>query len=1158
MPFENVLNDCAEYKEVLYSIEKNIVPLNVISGSTAQRAHFIYSVFKEKNENILAVCPSESEARSLFGDLAFFAGENAVFFSQKDYVFYDADSVSRSECAQRIKVCADICKNEKKYIIVASVESVMQFCIKPEIMKKNNIEFVLGKEFDIEELALNLITMGYKRNDMVEGIGQFSVRGGIIDIFSPNYTHPLRIEFFDTETDSIRFFDAEKQTTIEKINAAYVCPCREIIYYPNEKEQVVKELKNELIKLKRKKTDVQTAIENLSADIEKFEEKYYFASTDKYVGFIYPQLPTILDFLDENAIVFVDEEKRCYENAKDFEENFYEGVSELISRGTICASNKNFLIKSSEIFTQLEKFKIIALSSVFYSGAHIKFKNSITFNVQSLNSFHGKIEFLYDDLRDWKTKNSTVVLLAGGSARCESLTTSLNNADIECVFAKHWQESCRGRINVMTGSLTGGFYYPKENFVIISDREIFKENKRRKKQKNDDENKIHSFTDISPGDYVVHQVHGIGKYEGIQKLTTLGATKDYLKISYHGTDKLYVPVTQIDMLYKYIGSTDRKVSVNKLGGADWNRTKARVKASTQDLAKYLIELYSVREKTKGFAFSKDTPWQRQFEDTFAYTETEDQLKCIEEVKRDMESERPMDRLLCGDVGYGKTEVAMRAAFKAVMDSKQVAYLVPTTVLAMQHFSNFSQRMKDFPIRCEMLSRFKSAKEQKEILKKLKTGEIDIIIGTHRILQKDLEFKDLGLLIIDEEQRFGVGHKEKLKELKKNIDVLTLTATPIPRTLHMAMVNIRDMSVITQPPENRYPVQTYVMDHNEAVIADAIRKEIGRGGQVYYLYNKVKGIYSVAQKISELVKDAKVGVGHGQMSEGALEDVMVDMVNGDINVLVCTTIIETGLDISNVNTIIIENADHMGLAQLYQLRGRVGRSNKMAYAYLTYRRDKSLSEIAQKRLSAIREFTEFGSGFKIAMRDLQIRGAGNILGSQQHGHMDAVGYDMYCRILKESVDELSDNVCEEKINTSVDLNISAYIPENYILNSQQRIDAYKKISSIETIDDCYDVQEEFVDRYGDLPVEVNNVIDIAYIKSEAQQAGISEITQKEDNVVLKFAQGKTDMEKIALAVSEYKNQLLFSAGEICYLTFRQKKANSKQIIHNVKNLLHLIK
>ncbi len=1157
MSFSKILSKSQEFLYVLDCVKKNILPLSVITGATSQKAHFVYSFFKEKGENILVICPSEIEARALSLDLRFFS-EDVLFYPTKDYVFYDVDTVSRSGVFDRIRVCSLLAEGKTKYITVTSIEALMQFSSYTENVKKYNIEFEIGKVFDTDELSKALVTMGYTKEDMVEGVGQFSQRGGILDVFAPNYDNPLRIEFFDDETDSIRFFDVESQTSVEKVKSAVICPCREMIYDNEEREKLKDALCDELKKLKRKKTDVESAILNLESDIEKLEEKYYFASADKYIFKLYGYIPSLLDYFSDEDFYFFDETKRCAENAKDFESNFSEGIADLMERGVIFPGNKVFLRDYKEIFSSLSEKKLIGLSSIETNSTLVRFKESVSLKTQSLNSFHGKIDFLYDDLRDWKEKKITVVILAGGEGRCKNLVTALNNINIESVYTDEFNENAIGRINVLKGSLSGGFYYPLEKFVLVSDREIFKENKRRRKYKTEDENKISSFADISPGDYVVHQVHGIGKYEGIFKMTTLGVTKDYLKISYHGTDKLYVPTTQIDMLYKYIGSTEKKVSLNRLGGADWNRAKSRVKASAADLAKYLTDLYAQRSKEKGFAFSSDTPWQRDFEDTFIYTETEDQLKCIEEVKRDMESEKPMDRLLCGDVGYGKTEVAIRAAFKAVMDSKQVAYLVPTTVLAMQHFNTFTERMKNFPIKIEMMSRFKSPAAQKETLKKLKTGEVDIVIGTHRILQKDLVFKDLGLLIVDEEQRFGVGHKEKLKEIRKNVDVLTLSATPIPRTLHMAMVNIRDMSVLNAPPENRYPVQTYVLEYDESIIKDAIRKEIGRGGQVYYLYNKVNGIYDVAERIRQMVPEAKVGVGHGQMGENSLEDVMYDVVNGDINVLVCTTIIETGLDISNVNTIIIEDADKMGLSQLYQLRGRVGRSNKMAYAYLTYRREKVLSDISQKRLSAIREFTEFGSGFKIAMRDLQIRGAGNILGAEQHGHMDSVGYDMYCRLLKEAVGELSGEDKENRIEASIDINVDAHIPESYIQNQEQRIDAYKKIAAIEEESDIYDIEEEFTDRYGDLPTPAKNVMEISLIKSMAERIKLSEISQKEENIVLKFSGKEIPMEKLAIAISEHKGKLLFSAGEVCYLTLKQKGVKPRQLLENIKNLLNLIK
>ncbi len=715
----------------------------------------------------------------------------------------------------------------------------------------------------------------------------------------------------------------------------------------------------------------------------------------------------------------------------------------------------------------------------------------------------------------------------------------------------------KGETVIIRGELNKGFEYPEMGFVLVSDREIFETKKSRRKRKVENANRIKSYNDISAGDYVVHQTHGIGQYMGTQKMSVSGVTKDYLKIQYQGTDILYIPIDQLNLLYKYVGNADRKLKLNRLGGSDWSKTKQRVKQSTAELARKLVELYAERERVKGFAYSEDTIWQRDFEDTFDYRETDDQLRSIEEVKADMESTKPMDRLLCGDVGFGKTEVALRAAFKAVSDSKQAAYLCPTTILAMQHYETFLKRMENFPIKVEMLSRFRTAAEQKRILKQVKTGEIDIIIGTHRILSKDLEFKDLGLLIIDEEQRFGVAHKERLKELKQNVDVLTMTATPIPRTLHMAMTGVRDMSVLTEPPENRYPVQTYVLEDNPAVIADAIRNEISRGGQVFYLYNRVQGIHRKAEWIRSQFPDITVAVGHGKMKEDELEDIMYDMVNGKTDVLVCTTIIETGLDIPNANTIIIEDADKMGLAQLYQLRGRVGRSNRAAYAYLTYHKDKILSEVASKRLRAVKEFTEFGSGFKIAMRDLEIRGAGNILGPEQHGHMDAVGYDMYCKLLKESVQEAQGLKVEEETEVSVDINIDAYLPEIYIKNHNQRIDIYKKIAAVETEDDKFEIEDELIDRFGDIPKAVQNIIDVAALKSPAKNAGIFEITQSGDSLLLKFHEEFIDANLIMGLDRTYPKRIKLLSDEKPIVSYALK-GDYKNILNTVSNLIYVIK
>lgn len=1152
----NVLKQSAEYMNICDSVQKGITPVSVICSNTAQKAHFIASFMHEREKRALIVLSSDYEARSLYEDLKFFLGSRVCLFTSKDYIYYEVDSVSRETVYSRLSVLESLVQNNCA-IAVTSAEALLQYTVPPQVFSDTVLRFELGAVFSLEKLCEQLIYMGYERCDTVEGVGQFSLRGGILDVFTPNYDAPVRIEFFDDEVDSVRFFDVGTQVSVSKADAVKVIVCREAIYTRAQCEDIIASLKKDLKSYEKK--DNEGICARLRADIESFSEKHYFASSDRYIHRIYPKISTILDYF-EDAYVFVDEPKTVSQNAKGAEMDLSETLSELMERELVLPKTKCLWAEFKAVVKQMLEMPVITLSSINASSA--EFRAAVSYNLlsRSMNSFHGKMDFLKDDLRDYHQKHATVLLLAGASSRAESFSTELNNNDIECVYIKMPDTFNEGILSVSTGSLSAGFEYPDVRFVLISDREVFQEKKRKSGRNSapDGANKIRSFTDIQPGDYVVHQAHGIGRYDGIAKLTVDGVTKDYLKVSYQGTDNLYVPVDQLDMLYKYIGGTDKRVKINKLGGTDWNKTKARVKASATELAQYLIRLYGERAQMQGYAYSEDTLWQREFEDGFHYAETPDQLRSIEEVKKDMESPRPMDRLLCGDVGYGKTEVAIRAAFKAVMDSKQVAYLVPTTILAMQHYHTFTQRMQDFPIKVEMLSRFRTPAEQKKILEKVKTGEIDIIIGTHRILQKDLDFKDLGLLIIDEEQRFGVAHKEKLKEIRKNVDVLTLTATPIPRTLHMAMVNIRDMSVITQPPQNRYPVQTYVMEHNEEVLVEAIKKELARGGQVYYLYNRVNGIHTKASHIQSLIPEARVGVGHGKMNEDTLERVMMDFMEGETNVLVCTTIIETGLDISNVNTIIIENADKMGLAQLYQLRGRVGRSNRLAYAYLTYSKSLVMNEVAQKRLSAIREFTEFGSGFKIAMRDLEIRGAGNLLGEQQHGHMDAVGYDMYCKLLKESVDELSGNAPEVTFETTIDFHVSAHIPESYIRSQETRIDMYKRIAAISDLQDRYAVEEELEDRFGDMPPPVLGVLDVALIKAYAKDLKLTEIAEKTDNVIMRFDAAAADMKTVLAIVGEYNGKILFSAGERPYLSYKTAKQTSEEKLSNIKFLLQRMK
>lgn len=1147
MQFSQLLDRYDAYRDVAAHLEQS--PVNISGIVEAAQPHLVSSLCTNQGCGGLVVTYSDMEAKLFAQDLEFFY-DNVLYFPSKEYVFYNIETTGHQNEHQRLSVLEKLVYSKEPFIVVASLDALMQYTADARTFSESSLTFTLGAQFDLELLSGQLVHMGYTREDLVEGRGQFSIRGGILDVFTPHMEYPVRIEFFDDETDSIRCFDPDTQRSLDKLDSVTVIPAVEAIYTKSKRAQMIAALEKQL-----KKAKDEHFIETVKTDIENFNERHYFPSVDKYISMVYDHIPSLPEYLNPESLVFLIDPKRLSERGKTFGWEKGEIITELKEKGILPTGKMEFWKDYHSLLDELLGFRVIAADVLSHTSTEIKYRYLVSFTTKTTVSFHGKVEYLYDDLQRWREKKTTVVILAQNRGRGENLAGVLREKGIECRYEPEDQAFEEGQVAVVRGALNKGFEYPEINFVLISDHEIFEAQKSRSRRKIENTNRIKSYTDISVGDYVVHQSHGIGQYMGTQKMVVGGITKDYLKIKYHGTDHLYVPIDQLNLLYKYVGNTEKQLKLNRLGGSDWNKTKQRVRAATADMAKQLIALYAAREKTKGYAFSPDTAWQREFEDTFPYQETEDQMRSIEEVKQDMESDRPMDRLLCGDVGYGKTEVALRAAFKAVNDSKQVAYLCPTTILAMQHYNTFCRRMENFPVRVEMLSRFRTAAQQKKILKQLKSGEIDVLIGTHRLLQKDVVFKDLGLLIVDEEQRFGVAHKERLKEIKQNIDVLTMTATPIPRTLHMAMINVRDMSVLSQPPENRYPVQTYVLEDNPFVITDAIKNELARGGQVYYLFNRVQGIYRKAEWIKSQVPGARVSVGHGKMKEDELEDIMYDMVNGESDVLVCTTIIETGLDIPNANTIIIENADKMGLAQLYQLRGRVGRSNRAAYAYLTYRRDGVLSDIAQKRLRAVKEFTEFGSGFKIAMRDLEIRGAGDILGAQQHGHMDSVGYDMYCKLLKESVDEAQGKKVREELPITIDLDIDAYLPEEYIRNHNQRIDLYKKIAAIETEDDRFEIEDELIDRYGDIPRAAQNVIEVASVKILAKQAGIFEVTQKSGRILLKFEEGILDASIVLALDQKYpeKIRLVSSEKPELQLLLGQKK----EIIKTVRTLLELI-
>jgi len=1167
--FADFLTDLEEYNTLLSNIHNNITPINVVGAAESQKAHLIYSLHEHTKRPCLVVTYNDVQAKKMYEDLSFFFPEGTKLFSSKEFIFYDIEASSTDILQKRMGVIDDLCKNNRDVILITTIDVIQQMMIPKSLYMKYIRTFEVGNVYDIEQMIQDFIVMGYQRVDTVEGRGQFAVRGGIVDIFPMVAECPYRIEFFDDEIDSIREFDVITQLSIEKVHQVYVGPAREIIYDYEQAEHLTEQLKKIIEKLEEKlirsghKDILHEMMEHIEQDIQKIQQQHYFHSLDKYLPLVYAKDSTVLQYFDQDVLILLDEPSRVKSRSESYEYEFGETIKTMLEKGMVIEESGEAVVPYSEVIRQMNDRLLIGVSALSSSSPEYRPKKMISLTTKTLHSFHGKMEFLLEDLKLWQEKKYRVIILSGTKNRGEKLVESFNAEGMEGIYldSKDIDKSIpRGKIIVTGGSLHKGFEYPLIQLAIISDKEIFGQNRKISRKKAlKSPNKIKAFTDLSVGDYVVHQIHGIGKYIGIEQLVVEGVTKDYLKIQYKGGDYLYVPTNQLDLIQKYIGSEDKPPKLNKLGGTDWNKVKNKVRKSVEDLAKGLIELYAARQTIKGYGFSKDTPWQRQFEDTFPYEETADQLRCIEEVKKDMEQPRPMDRLLCGDVGYGKTEVAIRAAFKSVMDGKQVAYLVPTTILAQQHYNNFVQRMKDFPIKIEMLSRFRSPAEQKNIIKGIKTGEIDIVIGTHRILQKDLQFKDLGLLIIDEEQRFVVTHKEKLKSLKQNVDVLTLTATPIPRTLHMSMLGIRDMSIIEEPPEDRYPVQTYVLEYNPSLIQDAIIRELNRGGQVYYLFNRVKGIQKVAQDIQQMVPEAKVVVGHGQMSENELEEVMMKVLNGEADILVCTTIIETGLDIPNVNTIIIEDADKLGLAQLYQLRGRVGRSNRIAYAYLTYKKDKVLHEAAEKRLRAIKEFTEFGSGFKIAMRDLEIRGAGNILGPEQHGHMEAVGYDTYCKLLEEAVRKLKGEPVQEELETTVDLNVDAYIPETYIKNHNQRIEIYKKIAAIENLQDAYDVEEEIEDRYGDLPQSVRNLLDIALIKSLGNDMKISEITQKGNNVLIQFYDAKqVDMNAIIHITNQFNGNILFTASDRPYLTYKHKNGSNIEMVKNIKTMLQELK
>nr|WP_288826668.1 transcription-repair coupling factor [uncultured Clostridium sp.] len=1152
--FEKPLKELKDFEGLCSDLAKKAGPVMASGCMDSQKVHLMYEAAKQEGLK-LVVTYDDTRAREIYEDLRFF-DSNAWLYPARDLLFFNADIHGNLLTKQRMAVFRHLMEQSSGWV-VTTFDGLMDHLMPLADLKKQALFVESGQIIDVELWKKRLTQLGYERMGQVDGMGQFSIRGGIIDIFPLTEELPVRIELWDNEVDSIRTFDLESQRSIEQLDEICIYPATEMVLTSQQINEGMEELQKELKKYE-KDLRAQSKIEEaarirsiVSELIEGLKEGWKQHGLDGYIHYFCKGSVSFLDYFSpENTVFFLDEPERLKEKGETVEMEFRESMIHRLENGYLLPGQTNLLYPAKEMLARIQMKRGVYLTGLEQKLSGFAVKNRYSFQVKNVNSYQNSFELLIKDLTRWKREGYRVILLSASRTRASRLAGDLREYDLRayCPDDKDGEREVKpGEILVTHGSIHRGFEYPMIKFLVITEGDMFgMEKKKRKRKKTVYEGtRIQNFSDLSVGDYVVHEDHGLGIYRGIEKIEQDGVIKDYLKVEYAENGNLYLPATRLDGIQKYAGAEAKKPKLNRLGGDQWNKTKTRVKGAVKEIAKDLVMLYAARQQTHGFRYGEDTVWQKEFEEMFPYEETEDQWDAIESTKADMESGRIMDRLICGDVGYGKTEIALRAAFKAVQEGKQVVYLVPTTILAQQHYNTFAQRMKDFPVRVDLMSRFKTSAQIKKTVEDLRKGMVDIVVGTHRVLSKDVQFKDLGLLIIDEEQRFGVAHKEKIKQLKENIDVLTLTATPIPRTLHMSLVGIRDMSVLEEPPVDRMPIQTYVMEHNDEMVREAIHRELSRGGQVYYVYNRVNNIDEVANHIAKLVPEAVVTFAHGQMHEHELERIMFDFVNGEIDVLVCTTIIETGLDISNANTMIIQDADRMGLSQLYQLRGRVGRSSRTAYAFLMYKRDKMLKEEAEKRLQAIREFTELGSGIKIAMRDLEIRGAGNVLGAEQHGHMEAVGYDLYCKLLNQAVLELKGERKEEDTyETVVDCDIDAYIPTSYIKNEYQKLDIYKRISSIETEDEHMDMQDELMDRFGEMPKPVENLLKVAALKALAHSAYVTEVNINRQEIRLTmYRNAKLKVEGIPKIIEEYRGDLKFHMGEEPKFAYLDRKKNA---------------
>ena len=1152
--FTQPLKEYNEITKLKEALKNKNTPILLTGCIDSQKCNVSAEIGEEYDVKLI-ITYNDVRAKEIYEDYRLY-DKDVMYYPAKDIIFYSADIHGNAIVKERLKVIKKLSEGEA-VTIVTTLAAGLDKVLPLKLIKKRVIHILKDEALDTEKLERKLVNIGYQRQVQAEAPGEFAVRGGIIDIFPITDENPIRIELWGDEIESIRTYEPSTQRSIDEIEEAVIFPAFEITVEDSLIESGIKNIekeKKEVVKAFRNNAQNEEA-HRLEGQISEFEENLRcfqgFVSLDSYINYFYDETSSFFDYFDDGTCVFLDEPVRMSEGIQAVMQEFSDSMTGRLEKGYILPSQMNVIYSDKELMDKLLLKNTVILSMMEHKMGFVP-KERFDISVKAVNPYNNNFELLLKDLGSWKKKGYRVIILSGSENRAQRLSEDLTEQDINAVYVKDINRKLLEKeIVIIHGNVHRGFEYPLLKFVIISESDIFgKVQKRRKKKSSYEGSAIHNFSDLVPGDYVVHENHGLGIYRGIEKITVDKIEKDYIKLEYGDGGILYILATGLDVIQKYSGGDSKKPKLNKLNSVEWKKTKNRVRGAVKDVAKDLIELYAKRQDRKGFAFEPDTVWQKEFEDLFPYEETEDQLRAIEETKRDMESDKIMDRLICGDVGYGKTEVAIRAAAKAAFNSKQVVFLVPTTILAQQHYNTFVQRFAETGVTVDMLSRFRTPAQQKATLERLKKGELDIIIGTHRVLSKDVSFKNLGLLIIDEEQRFGVAHKEKIKQLKENIDVLTLTATPIPRTLHMGLIGIRNMSVLEEPPVDRLPIQTFVMEHNDEMIREAINREIARGGQVYYVYNRVNGIEEIAAGVARLVPEANVAYAHGQMSERQLEKIMFDFINGEIDVLVSTTIIETGLDISNVNTMIIDDADRLGLSQLYQLRGRVGRSNRTAYAFLMYKRDKMLKEVAEKRLQAIKEFTELGSGFKISMRDLEIRGAGNLLGAEQSGHMETVGYDLYCKMLNEAIRQMKgENVIEEDFDTTADIDADAYIPASYIKNEMLKLEMYKRIAGIESREELIDVSDELLDRFGEPPKSVMNLLNIAMIKNKAHSVFVTNLKQKQGIVRLNmYARADIEVKNIPFLLEKYKDSLQFVAGELACFTYiiPMKRVNGKLV------------